>query len=140
MTTDPKWLDTAIGALATAYERLDADAGTAGQVMARISDDASGERESAAVIRLADYLSHDAAAQQRLRAARDQNEFVAVLVEIGAARQLHFSAATARHLLVSFDAANDGELSDRQLEAVAGGGQNLQNWGEIFAQLPPGTF
>jgi len=144
MSNDSKMLDQALAALRSAYERLAPERDMAERVIARIhgAQAQAGMDHpcvSADVVRLADYLAREPTERRRLIAARSQSEFIAVLVELGASHHLNFSAATARQVLASFESANDGELSDSQLEAVAGGTtQELKALWDLYSALPNG--
>jgi hypothetical protein len=134
----PKSLDHALAVLKSAYDSETLRGELAAAIPSASSADAArAEQEAGAVVRIAEFLAGDATAQAKLRAAINRPSFVNAFVDLGRRHGITVSAVAVEHALSGFAAANDGELSDAQLEAVAGGGQTLQNWGELFSRLPP---
>ena len=135
-------LDAALAALRAEAERLVPRTPIAGRVVARIEAQtgtrAADPRERGEVLRLVDVIVGDRVAQAKLGAARTRAAFLDTFSQIGKERGIVFSAAAAGHVLSALNPANDeGELSDEQLEAVAGGGsQPLRDLWKLYEGLP----
>ena len=141
MSDDFAQLDLALSALRARAKRIAAPTDIAGRVAGRIgagSPAAIDPRERGDVLRLVDSMARDPAARQNLNAAPTRVAFLAAFVRLGAERGCAFSTAAAAAVLSTLRAANDdGELSDDQLQAVAGGAnQALNELWSVFARLP----
>lgn len=89
--------------------------------------------------RFLERLRHDAGLRKRLAQAADRDALLELLVCLGREQGLAFSMATLRGALETRQAANDGELTDQQLEAVAGGSsEQFALLQELLDGLPPG--
>jgi predicted ribosomally synthesized peptide with nif11-like leader len=123
---DPeRTLDDALAALARGYDRAVPPAG----IPARVADaiargepgaDGPGAAESE-LVRFLERLRGDAALRSRIVRAGSPDARMDVLVTLAREQGFRFTAETARRALTRTRAANDGELTDEQLEAVAGG-------------------
>jgi hypothetical protein len=143
MNDDTALLDAALAALRAGAASLVPAAPIAARVVARIEAQidaarAVNPRERGEVLRLIDVIARDRGAQSRLGATPTQSAFLHAFVQIGGERGIVFSAAAAGRVLSALNAQNDeGELSDDQLEAVAGGAsQTLRELWKLFAGLP----
>ena len=67
----------------------------------------------------------DAALQDKFRTAPNEEAFVQLAVDLGAKHGFSFTAAEVRARLKEEAGKLRGELSDRELEAVAGGAVSL---------------
>ena len=87
-------------------------------------------------------VGQDAAMQQQLQSATDKPSFVNKVMELGHQKGYGFSASEVETSLNSLAAqvqsqtGADGELSEDELEAVAGGGF----WGGVFQGVVAGFF
>ncbi len=84
--------------------------------------------EEADLARFLARLQQDAGLRQRATASVERQTLVDALVMLAAESGLHFTASTVQSALGKARAANDGELSDEQLEAVAGGASQQLVW------------
>lgn len=141
MSDDSARLDSALEALLARVERIAAPIDLGGKVAERIgaTEPAIFEpRERGDVLRLVDSIAREPAARRNLTAARTRSAFLDAFVRLGAERGCVFSTGAAAAVLSTLRAANDdGELSDDQLQAVAGGAnQGLNELWMVFARLP----
>src|SRR5215470_8220075 len=71
--------------------------------------------------RFMDELGRDAALQQALAGAKNQDELIAGAVRLAAERGLEFTPSELEIYVRESLPSGDGELSDEQLGSVAGG-------------------
>lgn len=82
-------------------------------------------------------VATDAALQDQLARVADRGAFVRLLTAAGAARGFPFLSGEVYALFRRCEAANDGELDDEQLDAVAAAAQdNLQWMWQMFRDKP----
>ena len=82
---------------------------------------AGDERNRATILQFARKLTHDPALLRRIGQGTDRQQRLALCVQAGEMQGFRFSRADLEGLLASTEPANDGALTDEQLEAVAGG-------------------
>lgn len=84
--------------------------------------------EEADLARFLARLQQDAGLRQRATGSVGRQALIDALVMLAAESGLYFTASTVHSALGKAAAANDGELSDEQLEAVAGGASHQLMW------------
>lgn len=85
------------------------------------SDSEAGGREDLELKRFLERLSSESALRNKVARAPDRSARLEVLIALGREQGFRFTAATVHQTLLRHEAANDGALTDEQLEAVAGG-------------------
>ena len=119
-------VDSSLKTLADLYSR--ATPRTA--IAARVSEAIARERavpapadqsEEFQLSRFLERLRREGTLRERIARAGDPGARLDVLVALGREQGFGFTEATVCHTLARQRAANDGELTDDQLEAVAGG-------------------
>ncbi len=79
------------------------------------------DQPDATILRFARRIVADAAIARRIQQAASREARLEVCVQAGAGEGFRFSRADLEGLLAQAEPANDGALTDEQLEAVAGG-------------------
>jgi predicted ribosomally synthesized peptide with nif11-like leader len=81
-----------------------------------------------------ELASQDAQMKSRLKLAPNQNAFVELLVGLGKQKGFEFTASDVKGALAHV-ATPSAELSDAELEAVAGGGGDDNNPAQMLAGM-----
>ena len=93
-------------------------------------DEAADRRllQEADLARFLSRMREDAGLRDRVSQCAGLEAIVDTLVALAAENGLYFAASTVHAALANTRAANDGELTDEQLEAVAGGASEQLLW------------
>jgi hypothetical protein len=128
MTTPPPTnedaLDVALAAYASHFDRAEPSAGLVGDTMAQVSVIAQAKVDgfSPALRQLLMLLAVRPDLQGHLMQAKNPVDFARKLQELAAQRSIAIKKGDAYALLQHPVAANDGELSDEQMDAIAAAG------------------
>lgn len=135
---NPDHLDALLAWLREREARTVAPGDIADAVARRIAAARPTPEQARAVLGLVHSIAEQPTLARRLKAAQSRSEFLETLKELGEKRGVQFTTDAAAAVLRSLHAANDdGELSDDQLNAVAGGqGAMLLELGTMFVRLP----
>lgn len=132
-------LDAALSGFVRSCERAEPAPGLADAIMVEICA-LRGWRCVVPPPELREFLgvaAADAALQVQLAAAADRSGFVRLLTQAGAARGFRFLKGEVYALLRCFEIADDGELNDEQLDAVAAAAHSdAQLMWELFRNKP----
>jgi predicted ribosomally synthesized peptide with nif11-like leader len=120
-------VDSGLAALATAYDQATPRAGIA----AHVSEALTRERGATSPVtaaadelelrRFLKRIGRETTLREQVTRAGGRAARLDVLVALARAQGFRFTEETVRRTLMGRDAANDGELSEAQLEAVAAG-------------------
>lgn len=119
-------VDSALSLLAKAYAKAPPPTGISGRVCEAlvreplISTPVSSSHEFE-LARFLERLGREPASRRQIARAGSPAARLEVLVALAREQGFRFSEETVRQTLMGRQAANDGELSEAQLEAVAGG-------------------
>lgn len=135
-------VDSALHELGEALDRATPRSNIAGRVSQALARESAasasadaGRPEEFELAHFLERLRRDAALCQQVARAANRG---ARLASLGQEHGFRFSEATVDRTLSRYQAANDGELSDEQLEAVAGGAAaDFALLQELLGGLPP---
>ena len=132
-------LDAALSGFVRFCERAEPAPGLADAIMVEICA-LWGRQCVAPPPELREFLgvaAADPALQDQLAAVADRSGFVRLLTQAGAARGFRFLKGEVYALLRCFQIADNGELNDEQLDAVAAAAQSdAQLMWELFKNKP----
>jgi predicted ribosomally synthesized peptide with nif11-like leader len=138
-------VDSALNVLADALDRAAPRTAIPGRVMETLARGPGvvahdeGRPDDLALGRFLKRLGSEAALRDRVAGAGDPASRLDVLITLAREHGFRFSEETVRRTLMTRPAANDGELSEEQLEAVAGGASTgLALLQDLLGGLPPG--
>ena len=138
-------VDSALKVLADALDRAAPRTAVSGRVMetlARGSGVAAPDGDRSDDLELARFLKRlgrEPALREQVARARGAAARLDVLVTLAREHGFRFTEETVRQTLMAQPAANDGELSEEQLEAVAGGASTgLALLQDLLSGFPPG--
>jgi predicted ribosomally synthesized peptide with nif11-like leader len=120
-------VDSGLSALARAYEHASPRAGIATRVSEALTRErialspGSGAADELELARFLKRIGRESTLREQVTRAGGRAARLDVLVALARAQGFRFTEETVRRTLMGREAANDGELSEGQLEAVAAG-------------------
>ncbi|CAK0741963.1 hypothetical protein CCP3SC15_1170018 [Gammaproteobacteria bacterium] len=123
-------LDTALVCYVRYIDQSEPSPGLVDGIMSRIRSPHAGSvvTPMPALREFVRVAAVDSSLRAQLANAANHGDFVNTLVQAGATRGFRFPHAEVHQLLRYFEAANDGELDDEQLDAVAAATQGDMQW------------
>jgi predicted ribosomally synthesized peptide with nif11-like leader len=120
-------VDAALGELARAAGEAEPRIDIASRVAEALEREqvpsawAGAPADDAELVRFLERVGRESALRARIAGVSDRGARLTLLVKLGREQGFRFTEGTVASTLSRQEAANDGELSDEQLEAVAGG-------------------
>lgn len=121
-------IDAGLSALASAYDQANPRAGIAARVSEALTREGTvvtpavvGRTDELELARFLKRLGRETTLREQVTRAGGRAARLDVLVALARAQGFTFTEETVRRTLMGRQAANDGELSEAQLEAVAAG-------------------
>lgn len=120
-------VDGALAELARATDEAQPRSDIASRVAEALAREQAGfawagaPAEETELVRFLERVGRESALRERIAHVPDRGARLTLLVKLGREQGFRFTEGTVEGTLCRQEAANDGELSDDQLEAVAGG-------------------